>query len=224
MHTQPTYTPITIQTYTWDTAKFLRERELYREREGGWWEKEMERMQEVMRENEQSNKGRYQRSEFKGQRGFGYESRPSMATSDLIPESPGGGAVELLSSSLWPTLPDLLCLPSAQVHYVHLFHRYNSPHINHSLSPFPFILLLSFPSIHGPNRAIDSSAGHCRIVWECEDEKERETESIARPLGRRSKASGPRSAWRGKDGKWEGPTLDQLSTIYWIAGHLGLAG
>lgn len=134
-------------------------------------------MQGVIREDVWSNKGWYQCSEFKGKQSFGYESRPSTTTSDLLTEAPGGAA-ELLSSSFCLTLPDLFCLPSAQVHYIYLFHRCNSLHINCSFFPLRSIHSLSFPSIHGPNRAIDSSARHDCIVLECEDEKGSKRQSV----------------------------------------------
>lgn len=57
------------------------------------------------------------------------------------------GVVQLLSSSFCPTLPDLLCLPSAQVHYVHLFHRYNSLHIN-CFFPSSLLYSLSVVPVH----------------------------------------------------------------------------
>lgn len=84
---------------------------------------------------------------------------------------PPWGAAPLLSSSFCPTLPDLLCLPSASHPFIsslqlsaHKLLFFSSPRSIHTLS---------FPSIHGPNRAIDSSAGRDRIVLECEDEKGR---------------------------------------------------
>lgn len=76
-----------------------------------------------------------------------------------------GVAVAVLSSCFCPTLDDLLCLPSAQVHYTHLFHRYNA------LLSRSLLSLCRCPSIHDLNRAIDSWAGRDRIVSEFEDGK-----------------------------------------------------
>lgn len=53
-------------------------------------------MRGVMREDVWSNKGWYQHSEFKGQQGFGYESRPSTAHFDLLPEAPVGCSVVIV--------------------------------------------------------------------------------------------------------------------------------
>lgn len=63
------------------------------------------------------------------------------------------GVVQLLSSSFCPTLPDLLCLPSAQVHYVHLFHRYNSQHINCFFPSSPLYSLSVVPVHSWPEQS-----------------------------------------------------------------------
>lgn len=132
--------------------------------------KEREGMQWVMRKDVWSNKGWYQYSEFKGQQGFGYESHPSTATSDLLPEGPGGCSQVIVfiffPNSPWPPLSSICTSP--------LRPFISSPQLStHKLlfSPLCSIHFRSFPSIHCPNRAIDSSAGHDRIVLECEDEK-----------------------------------------------------
>lgn len=68
-----------------------------------------------LREVVWSNKGWYQRSEFKGQQGFGYESRRSTATSDLLPEAPVGRSAVIvfifLPNSPWPPLSSI-CITS----------------------------------------------------------------------------------------------------------------
>lgn len=58
--------------------------------------KEKVGMRGVMREDVWSNKGWYQHSEFKGQQGFGYESSPSTAHFDLLPEAPVGCSVVIV--------------------------------------------------------------------------------------------------------------------------------
>lgn len=92
------------------------------------------------------------------------------------------GAAQLLSSSFCPTLPDLLCLPSAQVHYVHLFHHYNSAHkllffssLLYSLSVIP---VHSWPK--QSHRFIGRTWLYCVRMRGWERQKEGE---YARPLG-----------------------------------------
>ncbi len=96
----PTY----IQTCNQESQRVL-----YIERKG------KEGMQGVMGEDVWSNKGRYQRSEFKGQQGFGYESHPSTATSDLLPEVPVGCSAVIvfvfLPNSAWPPLSSICTSP-----------------------------------------------------------------------------------------------------------------
>lgn len=152
-----------------------------------------------MREDVQSNKGLYQRPKFKGQQGFGYESRWSTATSDLLPEAPHGA-----QRCYCLPLSARLSLTSSvfHLHRIHSFHRYDC--MNCSIhSP-------SLPSIHGPNRAIDSWAGRDRIVLECDDESGR---SLASHEGDTEKPRVvPRSAWRTED-RGQGcvaPTRDWL--------------
>ncbi len=74
-----------------------------------------EKMQGVMRKDVWSNKGWYQRSEFKSQQGFGYESHPSMSTSDLPPEAPVGCSAVIvfifLPNSPWPPLSSICTSP-----------------------------------------------------------------------------------------------------------------
>lgn len=103
------------------------------------------------------------------------------------------------------TLPDPLCLPSAQVYYIHLFQRCNNDlQINCSFSPLRSIHSLSQSSIHGPNRAIDSSAGRDRIVLECKDEKGRkEGETLKGQEWYRGQHGGRRM-------RVNGSTFDQL--------------
>lgn len=122
-------------------------------------------------------------------------------------QKPLGGAVKLLSSSFCPTLPDLLCLPSAQVHYIHLFHRYNSLHINYSFSPLHSIHSLSLPSIHGPeqsHRFIGRTWPYCVRMWGWEKEKEGE---YAPQLGQHWKADW---SWGQHGGERTGARLDWL--------------
>lgn len=64
-------------------------------------------MQGVMWADVWSNKGWYQHLEFKGQQGFRYESRRSMATSDLLPETPEGCSAVFLPNSPWPPLSSI---------------------------------------------------------------------------------------------------------------------
>lgn len=49
------------------------------------------------------NKDWYQLSEFKGQHWFGYESRQSMTTSDLLPEAPAGCRAVIVSIAVSPS-------------------------------------------------------------------------------------------------------------------------
>lgn len=141
-------------------------------------------MQGLMWEDFWSNKGWYQHTEFKGQQGFGYESHPSTTTSDLPAEAPGGAA-ELLSSSFCLTLPDLLCLPSAQVY---LFHRRNSLHIKRPFFSSPHYSLSGAPVHSWPeqsHRFIGQTWPYCVRMPGRGREKEAE---CALALGRHWKA------------------------------------
>lgn len=124
------------------------------------------------------------------------------------------GAVQLLSSSFCPTLPDLLCLPSAQVHYVHLFHRNNSLHINCSFSPLRSIHSLSFPSIHSlpeqSHRFIGRTWPYCVRMrgWE-KGERWRVCSANRATLKSRERSWGQHGGQRtGVSGINMGPTLD----------------
>lgn len=112
------------------------------------------------REDVWSNKGFSQRSEFKGQQGFGYESRPSTATFDPLPEAfrerrGGGGGYcckvivfIFLHNSPWPPLSSIC---------TSLLHPFISSLQLSTTHKLLFFLLLSFSihslslaSIHGP--------------------------------------------------------------------------
>lgn len=58
---------------------------------------------EVIGEVVWGNKDWYQLSEFKDQHWFGYESRQSMTTSDLLPEAPAGCRVVIVSIVVSPS-------------------------------------------------------------------------------------------------------------------------
>lgn len=130
-------------------------------------------MQGALREDVWSNKDWYQDSGFKGQQGSDMNVTQAWQPPTFF-QKRLRGAVQLLYSSFCRTPPNPHHLPSAQVHYVHLFQCcYKSLHINCYFPPLWSIHSLSLPSIHGPDRAIDSLPGHDRIVFKCEAEKKR---------------------------------------------------
>lgn len=143
-----------IQTYTQENERVL----------------QMERKWERARERE--CRGLWERMSGAIKAGTSVQSLRANRVSDMnlaqarwpltFSQKPLGDAAELLSSSFCLTLPDLLCLPSAQVHYVHLFHRYNSLHINCSFllsALFTFCRSRPFmaqtePLIHQPDMTV----------------------------------------------------------------------
>lgn len=144
-----------------------------------------------MKEDVWSNKGWYQRSEFKGQQGFGYESRSSTATSDLLPEAPVGCSEVIvfifLPNSPWPPLSSICTSP------LHPF--ISSPQLSaHKLLFFSTLLYsLSVVPVHSwreqSHRFIGRTWPYCVRMWGREREKEGE---YAWPLGRHWKVeSGP---------------------------------
>lgn len=91
-------------------------------------------MGEVVR----GNKDWYRLSEFKGRHRFGYESRQSVTTSDLLPEAPAGCrdviVLVAVSDSAWPPLSSI-CITSIYFVVVLCAHKLLS--FLHSLSVLP---------------------------------------------------------------------------------------
>lgn len=105
------------------------------------------------------NEDWYQLSGFKGQQCFGYESRQSMTTSDLLPGAPVGCRDVIVfiavSDAAWPPLPSI-CITSIYFVPVLCAHKLLS-----FLGSALFTVCCSHPftvgtepSIHGPNMTV----------------------------------------------------------------------